>query len=242
MKFEFIPIKTRIVKPPKDEIWDILDSLEIMNGDIVFVTSKIMAIHQGRCVKMDGVNKQDLIKQEATHYLPYDHPSGFNVNLAIVNNALMPAAGIDESNSNDHYILLPKDMDKFCNEIRLRLTKKNNIKNLGIICTDSHTTPLRWGVTGITMGLSGINQLNDIRGEKDIFGRAMQVTKVNLIDPLTSIAVLLMGESNEQTPIVILRNYKGIQFDEMGSMKDFLIEPETDLYKPLLDVLKPINK
>ena len=37
MKLEFLPIKTRIVQPPKDEIWDILDSLDIKEGDIVFI-------------------------------------------------------------------------------------------------------------------------------------------------------------------------------------------------------------
>jgi len=238
MKLEFIPIKTRIVHPPKDEIWDILDSLKVKDGDIIFITSKIMAIHQGRCVPKDKANKQQLIEQEATHFLPYKHPDGFNLNLAIVNNTLLPAAGIDESNSDGHYILLPKDIDAFCNEIRVRLINKHRVKNLGVVCTDSHTTPLRWGVTGITMGLSGIKQLNDIRGHKDIFGRKMGVTKVNLIDPLTSMAVLLMGESNEQTPIVILRDYKGIDFDENANMQEFLIDPETDIYKPLLDVLK----
>jgi F420-0:gamma-glutamyl ligase len=241
MKFEFIPIKTRIVRPPKDEIWDVLDGLEIEDGDIIFITSKIMAIHQGRCVPKDKASKQQLIEQESTHFLPYLHPDGFNLNLAIVNNTLLPAAGIDESNSDGHYILLPKDIDAFCNEIRVRLINKHKVKNLGVVCTDSHTTPLRWGVTGITMGLSGIKQLNDIRGSKDIFGRKMGVTKVNLIDPLTSMAVLLMGESSEQTPIVILRNYKGIDFDENANMQEFLIDPETDIYKPLLDVLK-VNK
>jgi F420-0:gamma-glutamyl ligase len=50
-------------------------------------------------------------------------------------------------------------------------------------------------------------------------------------------AVLLRGEGAEQTPIVILRGWKGIEFDESGSMADFKIPPEKDLYKPLLDVI-----
>lgn len=224
--------------PPKDEIWDIIDTLEILDGDIVFITSKILAIHQGRCIKKGTIDKIDLIKQESSHYLPYMHPDGCNVHIAIVENALMPAAGIDESNANDHYILLPKNMDELCNAIRSRLARKFGIKNLGVVCTDSHTTPLRWGVTGITLGMSGLNALNDIRGEKDIFNREMKVTQVNLIDPLTAMAVLLMGESNEQTPIIILRGYEGIKFDENFGMKDFAISVEKDLYSPLLDVFK----
>jgi F420-0:gamma-glutamyl ligase len=243
MKLDFIPIKTRIFQPPKDELWDILDALETVDGDIIFITSKIMAIHQGRCIKKDKNNptqKIDLIKQEATHYLAYQNRGGFNVNITITDNVLMLAAGIDESNANDHYILWPKEIDKLCREIRGRLVKKHGIKNLGVIATDSHTTPLRWGVTGITLGLSGVNPLEDVRGETDIFGRKMNLTQVNVIDPLTSIAVLLMGEVAEQTPIVILRGYNGIQFDAMADMSSFKIPPEQDLYKPLLDVLPPL--
>ena len=60
MQLNFIPIKTRIVNPPKDEIWDILDNLEIVDGDIVFITSKILAIHQGRCVPVAEADKRNL--------------------------------------------------------------------------------------------------------------------------------------------------------------------------------------
>ncbi len=242
MKFEFLPIKTRIINPPKDEIWDVINGLEIRDGDIIFITSKILAIHQGRCVPALETSKEELINQEADYFLPYIHCDGFKVNLTITNNVLIPNAGIDESNSNGHFILWPKDISKLCNKIRSYLIKKNGISKLGIIATDSHTTSLRWGVTGITIGLAGVEPLKDIRGEKDIFGRAMHVTQVNKIDPLTSMAVLLMGENSEQTPIVILRNYKNIVFSNDAGMENFYIPPEKDLYSPLLKVMKKNEK
>ena len=71
MKLEFIPIKTRVVHPPKDDITDIIDSLEIKDGDIVFITSKIMGISEGRTVKADSIEKEELIKREAERYLPF---------------------------------------------------------------------------------------------------------------------------------------------------------------------------
>lgn len=224
--------------PPKDEIWDIIDGLEICDGDIIFITSKILGIHQGRCIPTAGTDKTELIKREATRYLSYRHPSGFNANLTVTDNILIPAAGIDESNANGHFIMWPKNVCKLCAEIRARIIKRCGIKTLGVISTDSHTTPLRWGVTGITTGLSGVRPLKDLRGVGDIFGRKMKLTQVNQIDPLTGIAVLLMGEAAEQTPIVILRNYQSIVFDKKGSMADFKIPPEMDLYKPLLDVME----
>lgn len=239
MKLEFIPIKTRIVRAPKDDITDILDSLELKDGDIIFITSKILGLHQGRTAKIGTITKEDLIKKEATHYLPYhNEKDGFNVNLTINQNVLIPAAGIDESNANGYYVMWPKNPDQLCQDIRTYLMKKHRLKHLGVVATDSHTTPLRWGVTGITIGLAGVEPLKDIRGEPDLFGRPMEVTKVNLIDPLSGMAVLLMGESTECTPITILRGYKNIPFSDTASMSDFKITPETDLYSPLLSVFK----
>lgn len=243
MGLEFIPIKTRIVHPPKDDITDIIDSLDIQDGDIVFITSKIMGIAEGRTVRTDAIEKEELIRQEAERYLPFMNTTGnFHVNLSVTQNILTPAAGIDESNADGYFVMWPKNPDKSCREIRKYLMKKHGVQRLGVVSTDSHTTPLRWGVTGITIGLSGIEPLRDIRGESDLFGRLMHVTKVDLIDPLTSMAVLLMGESDESTPIVILRGYEGISFSDKASMDDFKIAPEEDLYRPLIEVIPKIEK
>ena len=202
----------------------------------MFITSKILAIHQGRCAPVESTSKKELIRQEADYHMSYVHNSQDDINLTITDNILIPAAGIDESNGNGYYIMWPKDTDALCREIRARLLEKNKISNLGIVSTDSHTTPLRWGVTGITTGIAGIVPLKDVRGEKDLFGREMHLTQVNVIDPLASMAVLLMGECSECTPIVILRGYKKIEFSENASMIDFKIPPHVDLYQPLLKV------
>lgn len=242
MKIEFLPIKTRIVRPPKDEIWDIIDELEVRDGDVVFITSKIMGIHQGRTRKIGDISKEDLIRSEAERYLPYVNGTGdFHVNLTVNQGVLIPAAGIDESNADGHYVMWPREIDEFCREIRGRLMRKFNLGRLGVVSTDSHTTPLRWGVTGMAIGLAGIQPLRDIRGEKDLFGREMHVTQVDLVDPLAAMAVSLMGEGDECTPIVILRGYAGVVFDEEASMEDFKIEPEMDLYRPLLDVIPKVE-
>lgn len=242
MKLEFIPIKTRIVHTPKDEIWDIIDSLEVKEGDIVFITSKILGIHQGRTAKIGDIEKEDLIKQEAERYLAYENAVGnYHVNLTVNQNVLIPAAGIDESNADGYYIMWPKDIDKLCQEIRACLMQKFHLTKLGVVATDSHTTPLRWGVTGITIGLAGVSPLRDIRGVEDLFGRPMHVTQIDMIDPLASMAVLLMGEASECTPIVILRDYQNIEFNDQASMEDFKIDPDFDIYSPLIQVLPKIK-
>lgn len=240
MAFEFIPVHTRLVCPPRDDIYDILDALPVLNEkDIVFITSKILGIHQGRCVPCEGTDKTELIRQEADRYLAYTHKSGFNVNLTVTDNVLIPAAGIDASNAGGYYVMWPKNVDALCAEIRKFLCEKNGLTDLGVVSTDSHTTPLRYGVTGISTGLAGVEPLKDLRGQSDLFGRPLALTQVDQIDALAAMAVLLMGESDEGTPVVILRGWDKIAFNENASMKDFKIAPEDDLYTPLLSVMEP---
>ncbi|MBR3115924.1 coenzyme F420-0:L-glutamate ligase [Candidatus Saccharibacteria bacterium] len=243
MKLNFTPVKTRIVHPPQDDITDILDSLKIKDGDIIFITSKILGIAEGRTAKIGTVAKETLIEQESERYLPYVNETGdFHVNLTVTQNVLIPAAGIDESNADGYYVMWPKHPDATCRTIRHYLMDKHHLTQLGVVATDSHTTPLRWGVTGIAIGLAGVEPLRDIRGEPDLFGRLMHLTKVDLIDPLTSMAVLLMGESNECTPIVILHDYQGIPFSDHASMDEFKISPSEDIYQPLIKALPKSSK
>jgi len=226
-------IKSRVINPPKDEIWDVLDTLELIDGDIVFITSKILAIHEGRCVPMSGANKDELIKQEATHWMENDKKD--MPVLTITQNTLIPSAGIDESNANGHYILWPKFADRLCQDIRSYLMKKNRISKLGVVATDSKTTPLRMGVTGIAIGLAGVNPIKDLRGVPDIFGKKLQHTRVNLIDPIAGLAVLLMGESTEKTPMIVVSGYTEAQFNDKATMDDLRISPKEDMYQPLME-------
>lgn len=156
MKLDFTTVKTRIVHPPQDDIKDILDSLTIQDGDIIFITSKILGIAEGRTVKINSIAKETLIEQESERYLPYVNKGGdFHVNLTITQNVLIPAAGIDESNADGYYVMWPKHPDASCRQIRNYLMTKHHLTRLGVVATDSHTTPLRWGVTGIAIGLAG---------------------------------------------------------------------------------------
>lgn len=71
--------------------------------------------------------------------------------------------------------------------------------------TDSHTTPLRRGVTGIALSYWGFQGVESFVGTKDLYGRALKMTHVNFADALASAAVLMMGEANESCPLAMLR-------------------------------------
>ena len=171
---EFIPIKTRAFLPPKDNIYELLDTFlaELSEGDILLVTSKILAIHQGRCVKItDTLDKDALIMQEAEKHIPRARVPQEHVILTIKQNTLIPSAGIDESNANGFYVLWPVNSNEAAREIWEYARKKWRIAKLAVIITDSHTIPLRYGVLGISIGFFGLRPLKDYRGTLDIFGR-----------------------------------------------------------------------
>ena len=243
MQINIIPIKTRKVLPPKDDIKDILKHLpKLKEGDVLVIASKIIAIHQGRCImKQEVRSKNQVIKNEADYSLPIHKIGKSDIVLTIKDHTLIPSAGIDESNGNDYYILWPKNSSLEAKRIASYLKKRDKIKRLGVIIADSHTTPLRWGTQGISIGYFGINPLKDYRGTKDIFGRKLKYTQSNIVDSLANLGVMAMGEGHEQTPMVIIRGYKNLRFTNKDLHKKFIIEPKKDLYYPLLKIFR-LNK
>jgi len=236
----FIPVKTGKFIPPKHDIYAELDKHlpDLHENDVVFITSKILAIHQGRCIlKSEYPDRDILAKQEADYFI--DRPKdthGYSVLLTLKNNSIIASAGIDKSNSGDYYTLWPENLDTLISEIRTYLCNKYQISNLGVIATDSHTTPLRLGVSGMAIGLVGIKPLKNKVGTPDIFGQPLNITKIDQITPLTTMAVWYMGEGCEQTPICIARgDFPNLEFDEKASTKDFFVTIDEDVYLPLLE-------
>jgi putative folate metabolism gamma-glutamate ligase len=232
------PIKTHKVTL-RESLENILDKYltNINDGDILAITSKIVSLCQGRVVEKSSISKRELIAREADSILYTDH-NPYDLYLTIKDNILIPSAGIDESNSNGAYILYPQNLQAVAHTVWKHLTAKFSIENLGVIITDSHTTPMRWGVTGITLGWCGFEPLYSYINRPDIFGQPMRVTKINLLDALATSATLVMGEGDEQTPLAIIHNAPKITFVSRAPSaeeeKSVTIPMEEDLYAPLL--------
>jgi len=233
----FIKVKTRVFVPPRDNIYNLLEHIRTLkDGDIVVITSKVLSVHQGRCIKIGpSVDKRSLIKREAEKYIETDHIQKHHFILTIKNYTLIPSAGIDESNGNGYYILWPKKLNGLLRKIHEYLRRKHKIRKLGLIATDSHTVPMRSGVLGISIGFYGFEPIYDYTNKRDIFGRKFKYTKVNIVDALSAICVLLMGEGNERTPIIVIRG-ANVTFTQKNTYRKLIYSPRQDLYYPLLKV------
>ncbi len=235
-------IKTNKVISTENSIYAVFNKYvkTVKVNSIVAITSKIISICEGRIVKIDGTDKDALIKKEAEYFLPRERNKQ-GVMLTIKNNLVIPTAGIDESNSNGYYVLWPKDAQKSANDIRAYLKSKFN-KNIGVIITDSKSSLLRWGTTGVGLAHSGFDALNSYIDKPDIFGRKLKVTKANILDSLAAAAVTVMGEGNEQTPIAVIEDVPFVKFRDRNptdaELKELYLPMQDDIFAPLLESVK----
>ena len=238
------PIKTHKITKKDTNIKDILDTYitSLFERSVVVVTSKIVSICEGRIYKkISDKQKDEYVKQEAEYYLPREF-NQYGFLISINHNIMVASAGVDESNGNGYYVLWPKNPQKSANAIREHLIKKHNLKNVGVIISDSKLTPLRWGVTGVSLAHSGFESVYSYIGKPDIFGRKMRAEKSNIADSLATAAVVVMGEGNEQQPLVIIADINFVHFQDRNPTKTELdnvkISLKDDVYSSMLTSMK----
>lgn len=229
---ELIPVKTRIMKPPKDDLYEILDTAlhDVREGDIVLITSKVIAIHEGRCVPVSDVEKETLIAEEAEYIF---HPKESTRPLTIIHHALISSAGIDESNGQEHYVLLPIDSYVSAQKIHAYLMHRFGLSQVGVVVTDSHSLPFRYGAMSISVGFWGFVPVESHAGRADLFGRIMKYSSTNVVDSLAAASALVCGECDESQPITIARGVPGITFTNSDMREKLLVPYGEDMFRSL---------
>jgi len=232
---QLIPLKSRLVQSGDDLKTLILETIEangqiLKTGDIVMIASKVLAYAQGLLVHVDDKDEfKQLIRREADEVLD----EGLMM-LTMKDGVLIPNAGIDNSNTPANEVVLwPEHSFEQAAEIRRFLMDSFDLDELGILISDSHCHPLRWGTSGIALGWAGFEGVKDERGAEDLFGRKMLYTKIAVADNLASASNLLMGETNEQIPFVITRGYQAKFTDKLFKASDYFMHPRDCLYSPL---------
>lgn len=210
-----IAYKTKKILPGNDLFAIFKESLpaKLPEKSVVAVTSKIIALCEGRVVDPAEKTRDELAIEEADYYLPRE-TNPFDVMLTIKNSTLIASSGIDQSNANNMYVLWPKDVQRSANGIRKFLKDTYQVKDIGVIVTDSKLSPLRWGVTGVALAHSGFQAVRSYVGKPDIFGRLLQVETVNDADSLAAASVNVMGEGSEQTPIAVISDIPYVVFTD----------------------------
>lgn len=231
---EYIAVKTRILTPPQDNLFSVLDAAlpMVKEGDVVAVSSKVVAIHEGACVPIEGADKAALVAAEADLSIPRSYwPSP----LTVKHGAFIGTAGIDESNGSGYYVLLPRDPFKSAATIHAYLKERFGLTQVGVIVTDSHSSPLRRGASGVAIGFWGFKPTINHVGKPDLFGREMRIEVSNLADALAAGAGVVMGETNECQPVVIIRGTPDVTFTEENLKDELIVGFENDTYRVLYE-------
>lgn len=243
-----------LIHPGDDLSKIVLQSLEqtgitLVDGDILVLAQKVVSKAENRLANLVDVVPSEraldlaaqidkdarlieLILLESNEVLRYrsgviivEHRLGF----------ICANAGIDHSNvcgegdeSEEWVLLLPKNPDAYAKTLRQCVEKARGVR-LGVMIIDSHGRAWRMGTVGLTIGLSGLPALVDLRGQMDIFGYELRVTQVGAADELAAAASLVMGQTAEQTPVVHVRGFPYPLRE--ASLSEILRPKDQDLFR-----------
>lgn len=131
-------------------------------------------------------------------------------------------AGLDSSNHPQGvYSFPPSDPDMAAREIRSQIMKRTG-KRVAVIISDTEFTPFL-GSLDIARGASGIRVATRRFGELDRYGKP-KFGGVDLVaHEIAAAAALLMGQTSEGIPVVIVRGYKYEEAEE--GVAEYTIKP-----------------
>ncbi len=226
-----IPIEAPVRQASFDLIQTAIDSLAqaevtLQDGDVLAVSSKYAAISEGRIVRLDDVLVSPEGADLATRYQmnpriaqlvlsEADHIFGGIPGFLLTHKdgIISPNAGLDRSNIPSGFaVLFPEDPYASAERFRLAVRERIGV-SVGVILTDSWLMPGRLGTTGVALATAGFPPVNDERGLMDLFGNPMLVTRRGIADQICAAAEIVMGERDESTPFVIVRN-TGVMLSE----------------------------
>jgi F420-0:gamma-glutamyl ligase len=229
---QIIAIKSVLLKPPRADLFIALEIVaeQLQPTDIVVITSKVVSIHQGRCVKIDQLcyteQKKALIHSEADVVVPLKVTKNLKVSpLTKKNNIWIGSAGIDESNGDGYFILWPQNPEQEAKNIYEWLRVKKGFANFGVLITDTNKRPFRLGAIGFALAHYGFQAITSYVGNTDLFGRHFKNERINQADALAAAAVHVMGEGNEGTPFAFIRSVHNITFTPSTQ----ILTPESDM-------------
>lgn len=208
----------------------IAGAVELVDGDVVVVTQKIVSKAEGAIVAIDPDDPRghrQVIEDESVRVL---RRRGDLVISETKHGFVCANAGVDLSNvERGQAALLPEDSDRSARRIRDGIRARAGVE-VAVIVSDTFGRPWRRGVTDVAIGCAGIGAILDLRGTPDALGREMQVTEVAVVDELAAAAELVMGKSHG-VPVAVVRGVDATWL-RTGSVHDEVVRPPAeDLFR-----------
>ena len=238
---------------PGDNIAELLcdalaaNELQLIAGDVVVVAQKIVSKAEDRYVRLADVEVNDaaaelarkvdkdprlvaLILRESNEVVRYrrgvlivEHRLGF-----VHANAGIDCSNLPDWDKDPKVLMLPENPDRSAAQLRRTLQAQCD-GPIAVIINDSVGRAWRVGTIGMAIGTAGMDPIRSEVGERDLYGRKLEVTEIAVADELASAASTVMGQAAEACPVVVVRGASWSPSDE-GSAK-LIRSRETDLFR-----------
>ena len=213
-----------------------------LHDGVLVVCQKVVSKAEGRIVKLSDVapseqalamaseddrdpRQLELVLRESKRIVRRGH----GVTITETHHGFVCAnAGIDLSNApaEDTAVLLPVDPDASARAL-LNALAALGAGPLAIVISDTFGRPWREGLVDVALGSAGIAPITDLRGERDLAGRELQVTAIATADQLAAAAGLLMPKDGGIPAVWV----EGHQPRGDGGVRETLRDSETDLFR-----------
>lgn len=166
----------------------VLAGLDLADGDVVVVTSKVVSKAEGRVRTGD---REGALADETVRVVARRGPTTI---VRTRHGLTMAAAGIDASNVElGSVVLLPVDPDASARALRAALRARTG-RNVGVVVTDTAGRAWREGQTDIAIGAAGLLVAEEYAGRTDAHGNPLAVTAPAVADEIAGAAELAQGK------------------------------------------------
>jgi coenzyme F420-0:L-glutamate ligase/coenzyme F420-1:gamma-L-glutamate ligase len=209
------------IRPGDDLAGLIAANAELVDGDVVVVTSKAVSKAEGRQVTVRGDREQDRLRLVEEETVRVVARRGTTTIAETRHGLVLAAAGVDASNvRSDEIALLPLDPDASAERLRAGLRERTG-REVAVIVSDTLGRPWRNGQTDCAIGVAGLRAIRDARGTADSHGHVLEVTEIAVADEIAAAAELVKGKT-AAVPVAIVR---GLAYDDDGLGAAALIRP-----------------
>jgi coenzyme F420-0:L-glutamate ligase/coenzyme F420-1:gamma-L-glutamate ligase len=219
---------------------------QALDGDVFVIAQKVISRAEGRLVSLADVTPSERAREMAP--TAQKDPRLVELILRESNEVLRlhegvliveqragwvcANAGIDRSNvppgNGEVAALLPEDADASARRFAERIRELTD-RTVAVIVNDSHGRAWREGSVGVAIGVAGLRPLRDERGRRDLYGYELQTSVIGWADEIAGAASLLMGQTNEGIPVVLVR---GLRYEPAAGSAQEIIRPrERDLFR-----------
>jgi coenzyme F420-0:L-glutamate ligase/coenzyme F420-1:gamma-L-glutamate ligase len=200
--------------------------LQLEDNDVLALASKIVSYAEGRLIRLSEIKPSEKAKKLAARYSLKPELAELisreaekvyggveKAVLTLKNGVLTANAGIDNKNAPEGYVVLwSSEPEESAKRVKEEVWRKTG-RRVAVLIVDSGLIPLRVGTVGLALAVAGFKPIRDHRGEKDIYGKPIRITRHAVADDLACSAHLLMGEATEKTPVVLIKDAP-VDFDE----------------------------